>query len=306
MAVTRHQYRIYVRATPEQVWQGITDPEFTRRYFHGTAIRSTFEQGAPMRYVMPDGSDGVEGTIEVAEAPNRLVMTWRFLYDAAMAEEPPGRVEWTLTPAGEGLTRVDVVHGDLARSPLTWAHVKDGWVWILDGLKSLLETGEPLPPPVASSEPATVDDPAGEWHRSQGIEANNSIWDLVDKADRTPDDDEELLRRAYAAAYHWQRAAGRQPINEARARYMLAKAHLLAGLPERSLHYADACLAATLAAGAGAADFDLAYAHEARARALRALGRTEEAATAWATAKGVSVADPDDRALVEADLAVGP
>lgn len=44
------------------------------------------------------------------------------------------------------MTRVDVVHGDLGASPITWASVRHGWVWILDALKSLLETGEALPP----------------------------------------------------------------------------------------------------------------------------------------------------------------
>ena len=53
-------------------------------------------------------------------------MTWHTLYDAAMAEEPPSRVEWTLREAGDGLTQVDLIHGDLARSPLTWAHVATG------------------------------------------------------------------------------------------------------------------------------------------------------------------------------------
>lgn len=308
MAVTRHQYRIYVKATPERVWQGITDPAFTSRYFHGTAIQSTFAPGASVRYVMAgDGGDAVEGVIEVAEPPHRLVMTWRFLYDTAMADEPPSRVEWVLTEAGNGLTRVDVSHGDLARSPITWTHVKDGWVWILDNLKSLLETGEPMPD-VTATVPDIGDgsDVAATWHRTLAIDANNSIWELFAKDERTPDDDEEMLRRAYAAAYHWQRATGREPVNEARARYMLSKAHLFAGLPERALHYAVACMDATLAADEGAADFDHAYAHEVRARALLALGRTDEGLAAWAAAKAVNIADPDDRAIVDGDFADAP
>ena len=302
MAVTRHQYRIYIKAEPERVWQGITDPSFTRRYFHGTAINSSLEAGSPVRYVMDDGADAVEGTIEVAEPPSRLVMTWRSLYDPALAAEPPSRVEWILTPAGDGLTRLDVSHGDLFRSPKTWASVQNGWVWILDGLKTLLETGEPLPD--HTDDAGQNADAASQWHRSLAVDANNSIWELVEKTDRTAEDDEEMLRRAYAAAYHWQRAAGAGPENEARARYMLAKVHLLAGLPERALHYADACMEATVAAGLE--DFDLAYAYEARARALKALGRDDEATEAWAAALAVPIADADDKAIVDADLAVAP
>jgi hypothetical protein len=69
------------------------------------------------------------------------------LYDAALAAEAPGRVEWTVERVGERLTRVRLVHGDLASSPLTWAHVEDGWVWVIDALKTLLETGRTLPAP---------------------------------------------------------------------------------------------------------------------------------------------------------------
>jgi hypothetical protein len=57
-------------------------------------------------------------------------------------------VEWIVEAAGEGLTLLRLVHGDLALSPKTWANVQHGWVWILDGMKTLLETGQPLPPPV--------------------------------------------------------------------------------------------------------------------------------------------------------------
>jgi hypothetical protein len=59
--------------------------------------------------------------------------------------------------------------------------------------------------------------PEGGWHRRQGVEANNSVYELLDR-DRSPDEDEDMLRRAYAAGYHWQRATAATPENEARAR----------------------------------------------------------------------------------------
>jgi hypothetical protein len=140
-------------------------------------------------------------------------------------------------------------------------------------------------------------------HRRLAISANNSTWEMVE-AERTPANDEEMLRRAYAAAYHWQRAEGAGPANEARAVWLLAKVQLLAGQPDASLRYADACMAQCR--DHGLVDFDLAYAYESRARALAALGRLDEAANEWAAAKAVPIADDDDRALVESDLAVGP
>lgn len=301
MAITRHVYRIHVKAPIDTVWNALLDPAFTRRYFHGTAFDAPPQQGQPYRTSTGDGAGAIDGTIEELEPPHRLVMTWHTLYDPAMAEEPPSRVEWTLAEVGQGLTQVDLVHGDLARSPITWGHVRDGWVWIINGLKTLLETGEDLPAPTVST-PAP-DDVPGEWHRAQGVECNNSIWEMVE-AERTPANDEEMLRRAYASAYHWQRAARRGPENEARASYMLAKAHLLAGHAEMSLHYADRTMEQCQLNGLK--DFDLAYAHEARARALQALGRTELAAAEWAAAKGVPIADPEDKAIVDDDLKVGP
>lgn len=301
---TRHVHRIYIKATAEQVWQGLIDPAFTRQYFHDTAFDASPQAGQPYRTAMSNGAPAIDGIIEVCEPPHRLVQTWHVLYDAAMAEEPPSRVEWTITEAGDGLVRLDLVHGDLALSPLTWANVKEGWPLLLHSLKSLLETGAPLP--AATSLPPAVDDPSGEWHRAQGVTCNNSIWELVAKDGRTADDDEELLRRAYASAYHWQRARGATAVNEARALYMLAKVHLLTGQAERSLHYAEACAAATTGAGELAADFDHAYAHEARARALLALGREADGMAAWAAAKAVEIADPEDKAIVDGDFADAP
>ena len=304
MPITAHVYQLYVAATPDEVWTAITDSAWTSRYLYGASFAEPPAPGS--RYVMVTGAErrpAVDGVIQEMQPPvdghpGRFVQTWHVLYDAALAEEPPGRVEWTIEAAGDGLTRVRLVHGDLALSPLTWANVKDGWVWILDGLKSLLETGRQLPP--VAAEVAEREETEPDWHRAQGVEANNSLWELFDKADRSDDDVEEMLRRAYAAAYHWQRASGAGPENEARADYMIAKALLFAGQPEAAMRSADRCLA--VCRDHGLTDFDLAYAHEARARALRALGRDQEAAEAWAAATAVPIAEQDDRDIVAADF----
>jgi uncharacterized protein YndB with AHSA1/START domain len=301
MAITKHVYQIYIKATPQQVWDAIIEPSWTRRYFHDTAFDSPPARGEPYRTTMGNGQPAVDGVIEEVDAPNRLVMTWHVLYDAAMSEEPPSRVEWIVEPVGECLTRLRLEHGDLARSPLTWANVKDGWVYVLDGLKTVIETGESLPP--MTTELSPIEDAAGEWHRAQGIECNNSTWEMIE-AERTPENDEEMLRRAYASTYHWARAVRRLPANEARGAWLLAKVQLLAGQPQLSLRYADRCLA--VCKEHGLADFDLAYAHEARARALKALGDEIAAAENWELAKAVPVADPEDQAILDADLAVGP
>ena len=86
------------------------------------------------------------------------------------------------------------------------------------------------------------------------------------------------------------------------AAWLLAKVQLLVGQPELSLRYADRCMA--VCKQHGLADFDLAYAYEARARALKALGDDIAAGESWEMAKSVPIADAEDQAILDADLAV--
>jgi DNA-binding transcriptional ArsR family regulator len=150
MSLTAHVHQIYIAATPEQVWSAITESEWTRRYFHTTSFVEPPQQGRPYLTIGVDGRPAVDGIIEemqrpAAGRPGRFVQTWHTRYDPELEHEPPSRVEWTIESAGEGLTRVRLVHGNLEQSPLTWQNVKDGWVWILNSMKTLLETGHPLP-----------------------------------------------------------------------------------------------------------------------------------------------------------------
>jgi uncharacterized protein YndB with AHSA1/START domain len=149
MSRTPHVYQIYVAATPDQVWAAITESGWTRR-FHTTEFVAPPQLGKPYLTVGIDGRPAVDGMIEEMQPPTegrpgRFVQTWHTRYDPELEHEPPSRVEWTVESAGEGLTRVRLVHGNLEQSPLTWENVKDGWVWILDSMKTLLETGNPLP-----------------------------------------------------------------------------------------------------------------------------------------------------------------
>jgi uncharacterized protein YndB with AHSA1/START domain len=73
--------------------------------------------------------------------PERLVHGWRSLYDEELALEPQSRVTWEIEPAGDGVTKLTVVHDQLEHSPKTAASVA-GWTQILGGLKTLLESDE--------------------------------------------------------------------------------------------------------------------------------------------------------------------
>lgn len=146
MAAPQHIYETFIRATPAEVWAAITRPEFTRNYFHHTSFEADLVPEGRFRYVLPDGSVAVDGTIEEVDEGRRLVMTWHVLYDPAMADEAPSRVEWNLRPANDdgSVTRLTLRHFDLETSPLTSDQVALGWVGVLDSMKTLLETGQAL------------------------------------------------------------------------------------------------------------------------------------------------------------------
>ena len=144
-AQTTQVYSVFIRATPEQVWDAITKPEFTTRYFHGTRIESTFEPGAPYLSLAGDGDETlVDGEVLESDPPRMLKHTWRALYDPETASEPFSRVTWEIEPQEGGVTKLTVVHDQLDAAPKTAESVAGGWSYVLSGLKTLLETGEPL------------------------------------------------------------------------------------------------------------------------------------------------------------------
>ena len=144
-AQTTQVYSVFIRATPEQVWDAITKPEFTMRYFYGSELESTFEQGASYKQWAPEREKlWVEGEVLESDRPNRLAHTWRSLFDEDSAAEEPSRVTWEIEAQEGGVTKLTVVHDQLESAPKTAASVAGGWSYVLSGLKTLLETGEPL------------------------------------------------------------------------------------------------------------------------------------------------------------------
>jgi uncharacterized protein YndB with AHSA1/START domain len=142
---TTQVYSVFIRATPDQVWDAITKPEFTTRYFYGSELESTFEAGASYKQWAPEREKlWVEGEVLESEPPHRLSHTWRSLFDEDSAGEEPSRVTWEIEAQEGGVTKLTVVHDQLEASPKTAASVAGGWSYVLSGLKTLLETGEPL------------------------------------------------------------------------------------------------------------------------------------------------------------------
>ena len=151
-------YTSYVRTTPEQLWRGLTDPEFTQRYW-GVALESAWTTGARVTHVLAkDGTviDDPEQVVLAAEPFTRLSYTWHTFtaawaaaYDidepvrAAFAAEPRSRVTFTIEDLGDHC-RLTVVHDGFGEDSAVLAAVRGGWPQIIAGLKTLLETGSPL------------------------------------------------------------------------------------------------------------------------------------------------------------------
>jgi uncharacterized protein YndB with AHSA1/START domain/DNA-binding transcriptional ArsR family regulator len=138
-------YQVYIKATPDQVWDAITKPEFTAKYFYGARVETTGEAGTPMRYYSPDRSAvWSDETIIESQRPRRLVVGWRSLYDPELAAEERSRVTWEINEQEGGVVRLTVIHDLLEGAPKTAESVSGGWMFIISGLKTVLETGEPL------------------------------------------------------------------------------------------------------------------------------------------------------------------
>ena len=138
-ALTTQVYSVFIRATPEQIWEAITKPDFTEQYFYGARI----EVRDGRRFSDIGQMQWDEEVLE-ADPPTRLVHRFVAAYDPDMGAEEPSRVTWEIEPQDGGVTKLTVVHDQLETAPKTAESVSGGWMYILSGLKTLLETGKPL------------------------------------------------------------------------------------------------------------------------------------------------------------------
>jgi hypothetical protein len=111
-----------------------------------------------------------------------------------------------------------------------------------------------------------------EFHKKIAISTNNGIWPTLDKEKPSKEELEEALHMAHTSMYHWSKIG--QPINKARAEYMISRVNYALGWAQPALYHAEQCLKITEATGIG--DFDLAFAYEALARAYSIAGKKSE------------------------------
>jgi uncharacterized protein YndB with AHSA1/START domain len=151
-------YRVWIKATPQAIWDAITKPEWTDRYGYTGLVEYDLRPGGAFRVVAGDAMEKagftgtmVDGEVIEADPPRKLVQTWRLLMDPELEAEGFTRLTYEIEEA-DGSTRLTVIH-DLDGAPklapmvsgeLSGTGAGGGWAWILSDLKSLLETGAPL------------------------------------------------------------------------------------------------------------------------------------------------------------------
>jgi uncharacterized protein YndB with AHSA1/START domain len=156
---TTQVYRVFIKATPQAIWDAITSPEWSERYGYGGRVEYQLRAGGSYRHRAPPSMLAmgapevvVDGEVIEADPPRKLVQTWRPLWDPRVIAEGGKRLTWEIADAGNGVTALTVTH-ELEGAPQTAKQVAGtvdiasgggGWSWILSDLKTLLETGKAL------------------------------------------------------------------------------------------------------------------------------------------------------------------
>jgi len=132
-------YQIEIETTPERLWKALTDPEETRKYWHGALSISDWQVGSRWTSQSEDGEVYLEGEILEIDPPRRLVHSFHILHKPEAAAEAHSRLEFEITAIGDRC-RLTVTH--TGRGPATTDYTSGGWETIFGGLKELLETGQ--------------------------------------------------------------------------------------------------------------------------------------------------------------------
>ncbi|MBV9990493.1 MAG: SRPBCC family protein [Alphaproteobacteria bacterium] len=141
--MTRFVYVTYIRATPDAVFDALTRPEFTTRYWAGTTQTSEWKAGAALGVHTPDGRLWDSGEVLEIDRPRKLVMRWLNEGFAEMKAEGPTVIAYELEAQGS-VTKLTLTQTSAVENSKVIGAMSQGWPAVLAGLKSLLETGEPI------------------------------------------------------------------------------------------------------------------------------------------------------------------
>jgi uncharacterized protein YndB with AHSA1/START domain len=141
----RFVYVTYISTTPEKLWKALTDPEMTKQYWGRHRNASDWKVGS--RWSHEDYDDpklvDIVGKVLESDPPRRLVLTWEGAAEG-LRDEKPSRVTFLIEPYMDAV-RLTVTHDDLEPDSKMLHGVTAGWPAVLSALKTLLETGKPMP-----------------------------------------------------------------------------------------------------------------------------------------------------------------
>jgi uncharacterized protein YndB with AHSA1/START domain len=152
-------YRVWIKATPQAIWDAITDPEWTDRYGYGGRVEFDLRPGGAYRGFASDDMKAkgaadviLEGEVIEADPPRKLVQTWHPTWSPEAAAEKPTRLTYEIQEGENGVTKLTVIHdvegapsvGAMTSGGLEHTGAGGGWAFVLSDLKTLLETGSPL------------------------------------------------------------------------------------------------------------------------------------------------------------------
>jgi uncharacterized protein YndB with AHSA1/START domain len=144
MQPPKQVYEILIKASPQAVWNALTSPEMTPVFNFGAKVEGDWRAGGKLTYWTPDGSVMWDGDILECRPPHRLVTTFRANWQPDFAGDRPSKCTYEIAEAMSGVAKLTVVHEDFDQETATYTSVAQGWMVILSGLKTLLETGKPM------------------------------------------------------------------------------------------------------------------------------------------------------------------
>lgn len=144
MSKPKFVYVIYIAASPEKVWQALTDPDITEKYWFGYRVAASGGVGADMTARNPAGREVHRDPILESDPPRRLSYAWQSLYEDFQGERP-SRVTFELAPF-KGQTRLTVTHDAFDEGSRMFEMIRKGWPAVLSSMKTFLETGRGLEP----------------------------------------------------------------------------------------------------------------------------------------------------------------
>jgi uncharacterized protein YndB with AHSA1/START domain len=137
-------YTTYINATPEKIWEAITNPEFTKQYWGD--FHSDWKKGSQWKMTDPKDSTSTKigGEVLESQPPKRLVMGWSIGSEITKNNAQPSRATFDIEIMGDNMTRVVVTHEGLAAGSEMEMGISNGWPRVMSSMKSLLETGHAL------------------------------------------------------------------------------------------------------------------------------------------------------------------